>query len=81
MGNWYKWEEELIEKLSRQDQAFADMMERHHSLEKRLDELKAKSFLNAEEEALERSLKREKLAVRDQIEKILRNHKNVIVPA
>jgi len=81
MGNWYKWEEELIEKLSGRDPGFADMVARHRTLEKRLDELKGRARLSAEEEAEERKLKVEKLKVRDRIEETLRNHKNVVIPA
>jgi len=81
MSNWYKWEEELIEKLKKQDQRFAEMVERHRTLGKRLDELKSKSYLSAEEEAEEQRLKREKLKLRDRIEETLRNHKNTVLPA
>lgn len=70
-----------MEKLIKQDQNFAEMVDKHKSLEKRLDALKAKSYLSAEDEALVRELKREKLKVRDQIEEILRINKKVVLPA
>lgn len=81
MGNWYKWEEELIGKLSQDDSVFADMVARHRSLEKRLDELKGKKYLSSDEEGEERKLKVEKLKIRDKLEETLRSHKHVVVPA
>lgn len=80
MSNWYKWEEELIKVLEKEDQDFAKVMDRHHFLEQSLDRLSAKGRLNAEEEAEERKLKREKLLLRDHIENILRTRKNIVLP-
>jgi len=70
-----------MEKLKKQDPNFAEMVERHKSLESKLEELRSKSYLSAEDEALERALKREKLHLRDQIDKIIRINKNVVLPA
>lgn len=81
MSNWYKWEEELIKLLEKEDTDFARVMDRHHFLEQSLDRLSAKGRLSQEEEAEERKLKREKLLLRDHIENILRTRKNVVLPA
>jgi len=81
MSNWYKWEEELIQRLEREDEQFARIMARHHFLEENLDRLSTRGRLTPEEEAEERKLKREKLLLRDQIENILRARKNVVLPA
>jgi uncharacterized protein YdcH (DUF465 family) len=80
MSNWYKWEEELIKRLEREDNDFAKVMERHHYLEQNLDRLSTKGRLTVEEEAEERKLKREKLQLRDHIENILRTRKNIVLP-
>jgi uncharacterized protein YdcH (DUF465 family) len=81
MSNWYRWEEELIKRLEKDDDDFARIMERHHFLEESLDRLSTKVRLSAEEEEEERKLKREKLQLRDQIENILRTRKNIVLPA
>jgi len=80
MSNWYKWEEELIQRLEQEDSKFAEIMARHHFLEESLDRLSARGRLTAEEELEERKLKREKLQLRDQIEGILRTRKNIVLP-
>jgi len=81
MSNWYKWEEELIKRLEKEDHDFAKVMQRHQFLEQSLDRLSTKGRLDSEEEAEERKLKREKLLLRDHIENILRTRKNIVLPA
>jgi len=81
MSNWYKWEEELIKRLEKEDQDFAKVMQRHQFLEQSLDRLSTKGRLDSEEETEERKLKREKLLLRDHIENILRTRKNIVLPA
>ena len=80
MSNWYKWEEELIKRLEKEDKDFEKIMARHHFLEESLDRLSMRGRLTTEEESDERKLKREKLQLRDQIETILRTRKNVVLP-
>ncbi len=70
-----------MDKLKSQDQDFAKMVERHQFLDERLKQLSGKIRLDAEEETEERTLKREKLRLRDRIEETLRIHRNIVLPA
>lgn len=78
--NWYQWEKELITKLSKEDEGFNRLYTRHQELEKRLKDLAEKGYLTAHEELEVKSLKKEKLRIRDKIEEFLKIRK-VVIPA
>jgi len=80
MSNWYNWEKELMERLAKEDEHFAELVKGHQCLEEQLSRLSSQPYLKSEEEAEMRRLKREELKLRDQIEEILRIRKNVVLP-
>ncbi len=64
-------EEELIERLMRENEDFLKAKEAHTQLAKQLEELENKSFLTPQDEIEVKILKKKKLAYKDQMEKIL----------
>ncbi len=64
-------EEELVERLMRENEEFSKAKQAHSQLAKQLDELEKKSFLSPQDEMEIRILKKKKLALKDQMEKIL----------
>ncbi len=64
-------EEELIERLMREDEEFSRTKQAHSQLAKQLEELEKKSFLSPQDEMEIKILKKKKLALKDQMEKIL----------
>ncbi len=64
-------EEELIERLMKENEGFSKAKEAHSLLAKQLDELEKKSFLSPQDEMEIKILKKKKLALKDQMEKIL----------
>ena len=64
-------EEELIERLMREDEVFSRTKQAHSQLVKQLDELEKKSFLTPQDEVEIKIIKKKKLALKDQMEKIL----------
>ena len=64
-------EEELVERLMRENEEFSKAKQTHSQLAKQLDELEKKSFLSPQDEMEIRILKKKKLALKDQMEKIL----------
>ncbi len=64
-------EEELIERLMRENEEFSKTKQAHGQLSKQLDELEKKSFLSPQDEMEIKIIKKKKLALKDQMEKIL----------
>jgi uncharacterized protein YdcH (DUF465 family) len=64
-------EEELIERLMRENEEFLRTKQTHSQLAKQLEELEKKPFLNPQDEVEIKILKKKKLALKDQMEKIL----------
>lgn len=64
-------EEELIEKLIKENEEFRKAKQAHAELAKQLDEMEIKPFLTPQDEIEIKILKKKKLAYKDQMEKIL----------
>jgi uncharacterized protein YdcH (DUF465 family) len=64
-------EEELIERLMREDQEFSRTKQAHSQLVRQLEELEKKSFLTPQDEIEIKIIKKKKLSLKDQMEKIL----------
>jgi uncharacterized protein YdcH (DUF465 family) len=64
-------EEELVERLMRENEEFSKAKQAHSQLAKQLDELEQKSFLSPQDEMEIKILKKKKLALKDQMERIL----------
>ena len=67
--------EALKEHLLANDAKFAALAHEHGEYEKRLSELAALHYPNAEEQIEESTLKKKKLYLKDQMEMILRRYK------
>jgi hypothetical protein len=68
-------EEELIERLMRENEDFLKAKQAHAQLARQLEELENKSFLTPQDEIEIKILKKKKLAYKDQMEKILRQYR------
>ena len=64
-------EEELIERLTKENEEFSKAKQAHSQLAKQLDEMEKKSFLSPQDEMEIKILKKKKLALKDQMERIL----------
>ncbi len=64
-------EEELIERLIRENEDFLKAKQAHTQLARQLEELGNKPFLTLQDEMEIKILKKKKLASKDQMEKIL----------
>lgn len=64
-------EEELIERLMRENGEFSQVKQAHNQLAKQLEELERKSFLTPQDEVEIKIIKKKKLALKDEMEKIL----------
>jgi uncharacterized protein len=64
-------EEELIEKLIKENEEFRKAKQAHSELARQLDEMETKPFLTPRDEIEIKILKKKKLAYKDQMEKIL----------
>jgi uncharacterized protein YdcH (DUF465 family) len=64
-------EEELIERLMRENEEFLKAKQTHSQLVKQLEELEKKPFLTPQDEVEIKIIKKKKLAIKDQMEKIL----------
>jgi len=64
-------EEELIERLMRENEDFSKTKQAHSQLVKQLEELEKKSFLTPQDEIEIKIIKKKKLVLKDQMEKIL----------
>jgi len=68
-------EEELIEKLMKENEEFSKIKRAHSQLGKQLDELEKKPFLTPQDEVEIKIIKKKKLALKDQMEKILMQYR------
>jgi len=68
-------EADLIETLTRENEEFRKVKEQHGQHAKHLDELEKKPFLTPQDEVEIKILKKKKLACKDQMEKILSEHR------
>jgi len=64
-------EGELIERLMRENVEFLKVKQAHSELAKQLEELEKKPFLTPQDEVEIKIVKKKKLALKDQMEKIL----------
>jgi len=64
-------EEELIERLMRENEEFLKAKQAHLQLSNQLEELEKKLFLTPQDEMDIKIIKKKKLALKDQMEKIL----------
>ncbi len=65
---------ETRDRLTREDDQFRRLHDKHQQYEKRLDELKRRRFLSTEEQVEENTLKKLKLSVKDQMERLIRDN-------
>jgi len=68
-------EEDLVERLMRENEEFLKAKETHTQLAKQLEELEKKPFLSPQDEIEIKILKKKKLAAKDQMEKILMKYR------
>jgi len=68
-------EEALIEKLVRENEEFSKVKQAHSQLAKQLEELEKKPFLTPQDEVEIKIIKKKKLALKDQMEKILMQYR------
>jgi len=71
----------LKEELLQTDAEFRRLYEEHKEYKLRLEELNHKSLLSEEDEAEEKKIKLHKLVLKDQMEEILRHHRESRVTA
>ena len=64
-------EEELIERLMRENEDFLKAKQAHTELARQLEELEKKPFITSQDEMEIKILKKKKLAWKDQMERIL----------
>ena len=64
-------EEELIERLVRENEDFLKAKQAHGQFARELEELENKSFITPQDEVEIKILKKKKLAFKDQMERIL----------
>ncbi|MGQ9647570.1 MAG: DUF465 domain-containing protein [Thermodesulfobacteriota bacterium] len=68
-------EEELVERLMKEDETFLKAKQMHAQLAKQLEELESKPYLTPQDEMNIRILKKKKLAAKDEMEKILMKYR------
>lgn len=76
-----KLEDPVKQELVENNEEFRALYEEHQGYERRLEELRLKSSLSEEDELEEKQIKRQKLAVKDRMEIILRSHRESAVSA
>lgn len=67
----------VMRELLETDPDFRRFYEEHQECEQRLEELHQMSFLSQEDEIEEKRIKIHKLALKDQMEQMVRNHEGV----
>jgi uncharacterized protein YdcH (DUF465 family) len=73
--------DDLKEELLKTDDEFRRLFEEHREYERRLQELNQKTLLSQDDEVEEKKIKLHKLALKDQMERILRMHRESRVSA
>jgi uncharacterized protein YdcH (DUF465 family) len=68
-------EEQLVERLMKENEDFLKAKQAHAQLAKQLEELEKKPFLTSQDEMEIKILKKKKLAFKDQIERILMQYR------
>jgi uncharacterized protein YdcH (DUF465 family) len=68
-------EQELIERLTRENEGFSKAKQIHTQLSKQLEELEKKPFVTPQDEVEIKILKKKKLAAKDEMEKILMQYR------
>ncbi len=68
-------EQDLKDLLLQSDEEFRSLAARHHDLDDRLHQLTEKAYLSEPEQLEETKLKKYKLQLKDQMEGILRRHR------
>ena len=76
-----KGDDSLKEELLKTDEEFRRLVNEHQESEARLDRLRQRSMLSPEDEVEEKQLKLHKLYLKDQMEQILRQHRETRVSA
>ena len=74
-------QDELKEELIQTDPEFRRLYEEHQEYKRRLQEIQQKSLLSQEDEVEEKRIKLHKLMLKDQMEAILRTHRESRVSA
>jgi uncharacterized protein YdcH (DUF465 family) len=64
-------EEALVERLMRENEEFSRVKQAHTQLANQLEELEKKPYLTSQDEVEIKIIKKRKLALKDQMEKIL----------
>lgn len=73
--------DDLKAELLESDGDFRRLFEEHQEYERRLEEINHKSLLSQDDEVEEKKIKLHKLALKDQMEQILRMHRESRVSA
>ena len=68
-------EEELVERLMRENEDFLKAKQAHSQLARELEELEKKPFLTPQDEMEVKILKKKKLVYKDEMEKILMKYR------
>jgi uncharacterized protein YdcH (DUF465 family) len=68
-------EEELVDRLIKENEDFLKAKQAHTQLAKQLEELEIKPFLSPQDEMEIKILKKKKLVYKDQMEKILNQYR------
>jgi uncharacterized protein YdcH (DUF465 family) len=68
-------EDELIQRLMKENEEFLKAKQAHSEFSKQLDEMEKKEFLTPQDEIEIKILKKKKLACKDQMERILVQHR------
>jgi uncharacterized protein YdcH (DUF465 family) len=68
-------EQEIIERLKKENEEFKKVLEEHHGLDATLAEIDKKVYLTAEEEIERKKLQKQKLAKKDKMAEYIRDFK------
>lgn len=68
-------DEELMQRLSEEDEEFRQLKEEHNWFHRKVEELDKKSFLTPAERLKREELKKRKLALKDKMEEIMAAHR------
>ncbi len=68
-------QEALIERLMKENEEFSKVKQAHTQLARQLEELENKHFLTPQDEVEIKIIKKKKLALKDQMEKILMQYR------